>query len=79
MGSSGSLPPPTEGRKEIQGHPWGLYVPSDRQEGGVGWQGTEPPEDPPDLPQPQSTEARGTKGKKRGWEDHLTMPRRSFL
>nr|CAI9710322.1 unnamed protein product [Rangifer tarandus platyrhynchus] len=35
MGSSGSLPPPTEGRKEIQGHPWGLYVPSDRQEGGT--------------------------------------------
>ena len=46
-----------------------------------GWGGreAEPPEDPPDLPQLQSTEARGTKGKKRGWEDHLTMPRRSFL
>lgn len=38
-----------------------------------------PPKDPPDLPQPQSTEARGTKGKKRGREDHLTMLRRSFL
>lgn len=84
MGSSGSLPPPTEGRRAIQGQPWGLSLLSDRQEEGVGWRGSRAPaapapdlllwvlvegrklEDPPYLPQPQSVEARGQRGRREG-------------
>lgn len=37
-----------EGRREIQGQPWGLYLPSEGQKGGVGWQGSLP-SPPPGL------------------------------